>query len=273
MNIGMTGHNGFLGRYVQEKLKQHPDIVLDGFDLPDKDIFNKQQLEGFVKGKDAIIHLAALNRADDSGLFHVNACGTQSLLLAVKEHNPDCRIIFASSFQVYGATEEKPITEDVPTITNNIYGLSKKTGEQLVRLYAPNHAILRISNIYGPGGKPFYNSVIATFAHLIKEEKPLTIHGDGTQTRDFIFVEDVASAIITAALGEDRGIYNVCTGEEVSLNGIIDTIKGLLGKEVDVNYEPSKNPEVKQKGSCEKFKSSFGWIPKYNFKKGMEKVL
>jgi len=274
MDVGITGHNGFLGKYVWNKLSS-ANMSLEGFDLPDNDLFDDNQLNSFVKDKDVIIHLAAQNRADDVTLWKTNTEGLLKLLIAIKKHGKTgCRFVFASSFQVYTPTfTPKKIKESSDTEANGIYGLSKLAGEALVRSYCKNHAILRMSNIYGPGGKPFYNSVIATFSHLIKEGKTLTINGDGSSTRDFVFVEDVADAIEKAVSSGKTGTYNICTGEAVSLNKIIKIISKILKKKVDLKYEPAAEKELKTKGSFDKAKEELGWQPKTSFAEGMKKVL
>ncbi len=275
MNVGITGNEGFLGKYVWAKLSSNKDFSLEGFDLPKNDIFNDEQLKSFVKDKDVIVHLAAQNRADDITLWKANTEGLLKLLLAIKQHGKtDCRLIFASSFQVYTPTYvKKTIKESFETAPEGIYGISKLAGETLVKNYCKNHAILRISNIYGPGGKPFYNSVIATFAHLIKEGKELIINGDGSSTRDFVFVEDVAEAVEKAIISEKVGTYNICTGESVSLNKVVSTISKILKKKVDVKYNPATGKELMTKGSSKKANEELGWVPNFGFKDGMKKVL
>ncbi len=276
MNVGITGHKGFIGSVVFDTFDSDDRFSsVEGFSHPENDLLDDKALQSFVKDKDVIVHLAALNRAEDSDLWEVNTLGTLKLLLALKDYGkPGARIVFASSFQVYRPTfAEEIISESFSLEPNILYGLSKKVGEELIRFYSENFVILRMSNTYGPGGRPFYNSVIATFAHLIKENKPLTIFGDGSQSRDFVFVDDVADAFLKAALSKDVGEFNICTGESVSLNEVIDTISRITKMPVKKVFKPLVVKEIRQRGSYEKAKNAFGWKPSHTFIEGMKKVL
>ena len=269
MNVGITGSKGFLGNYVSALLKKNENVSsVDGFDLPESDIFDQDALKNFVEGKDAIIHLAALNRAEDSELMRVNVEGTKSLANSVKENNPRCRLVFASSFQVYGkSTNEDIIEENFPKDPLSVYGKSKLAGEKIIADTLQSYAVLRISNIYGPGCKPFYNAVTATFAHLAKEGKPINITGSGEQSRDFIHVEDVAEGIVAATLSKESGIFNLCTGESISLDEMTDILKKDF-PDLQVTHQDSDAEILGTKGSFKKARAAFGWEPKKNFQEG-----
>ena len=272
MNIGITGAKGFLGTHILDRLKRDSKInSVDGFDLPEGDLFNIPSLKKFVSGKDVIIHLAALNRADDAELMRVNVLGTLSLVKVIKEKNPSCRLVFASSFQVYSKSDEKDIIdEDFPTAPVSIYGLSKRFCEEIIVSMLGDYAILRISNIYGPGCKPFYNSVVATFVQLAKDRKPLSISGKGTQSRDFVFVEDVARAFELASLSKEKGIFNICTGESISLNHLAELLKKEFPS-LEVKNTPSDEKFISTKGDYKKAKNAFKWSPSINFEQGLKR--
>jgi UDP-glucose 4-epimerase len=272
MDIGITGAKGFLGTHILDRLKRDSKIdSVSGFDLPEGDIFNIPSLEKFVSGKDVIIHLAALNRADDAELMRVNVLGTLFLIKVIKQKNPSCRLVFASSFQVYSKSDEKDtIDEDFPTVPVSIYGLSKRFCEEMIVSMLDNYAVLRISNIYGPGCKPFYNSVVATFVQLAKDKKPISITGKGTQSRDFVFVDDVAKAFEFAAISKENGIFNICTGESVSLNHLAE----LLNKDfpnIEIKHTPSEEKFISTKGDYRKAKKDLRWSPSINFEQGLKR--
>jgi UDP-glucose 4-epimerase len=272
MNVGITGHKGFLGRHVFDRMKNNRKVdSVEGFGHPDSDILDKAAVEKFVSGKDVIIHLAALNRADDLELMRVNVLGTLFLVKVMKEKNPSCRLIFASSFQVYSKSDEKEVIgEDFPTVPVSIYGLSKRFGEEMVVSMLDNYAILRISNIYGPGCRPFYNSVVATFVQLAKDNKPLSISGKGTQSRDFVFVEDVAKAFELASLSKEKGIFNICTGESISLNCLAELLKKDFPA-LDIKHTPSDENFISTRGDCKKAKKDLKWSPAISFEQGLKR--
>jgi nucleoside-diphosphate-sugar epimerase len=271
MDIGITGQKGFLGRHVSARLKTDKNISIAGFDHPELDLMDKSQVDKFVSGKDVIIHLAALNRAEDADIMRVNLVGTLNLVQAIRKLNPKCRLVFASSFQVYGKSSEKDIIEEkFATLPLSIYGFSKKFGEELISSHLDNYAILRISNIYGPGCRPFYNSVIATFIQLAKDGKTLTINGSGDQSRDFVFVDDVAEGFSLAAASKQSGTFNVCTGEPVSLNQIVALLKKDFPK-LNVERVPAAEEKIFVKGSFEKAKKLLKWSPRVRFEEGLRK--
>ncbi|MBW2964727.1 NAD(P)-dependent oxidoreductase [Candidatus Woesearchaeota archaeon] len=270
MKIGITGHRGFLGNYILGRLKANKKVSsVDGFDRPDDDLFDKESLKQFVKDKDVIIHLAALNRAEDMELLNVNLLGTFSLIEAIAEANQECRLVFASSFGVYGKSRKDDlIDEDFPAQPLSTYGFSKRFGEEMIAYKLKNYAILRISNIYGPGGRPFYNSVIATFVHLAKEGKPLTITGSGEQARDFVFVDDVVDAFEMASISKKTGVFNICSGEAISMNAIAAELKKGFPK-LKVEHRKSDEEVIVTRGSYARANKAFGWKPKTRFEDGL----
>lgn len=262
IKIAITGAEGFLGSAITKKLKEHK-IQFDSFDFKKHNLLKVHTLKSLVSGKDVIIHLAALNRGENIDLCKVNILGTLSLLEAASKYAPTSKIIFASSFQVY--------------LNDSIYGLTKKTGEDLILNYTKktglNGVILRLSNIYGPGGKPFYNSVIATFAHLIETGQTLKINGDGSAKRDFIYVDDVAEAFIKAVQTDVKKteIIDICSGKEVTLNLILKTLKAVSGKNIEIVYNKTakEKPWPITRKNNKMAKKLLNWEPKINLEKGL----
>ncbi len=265
--IAITGAEGFLGTAVTKKLKAKK-IPYTLFDQKRHNLLDPESLESLVSGKQVIIHLAAVNRGENIDLVRTNVLGTLCLLEAVSKYAPGAKVIFSSSFQVY--------------LDQGIYGISKRTGEDLIIEYAKKGrlqgVILRISNIYGPCGKPFYNSVIATFAHLIKTQQPITINGDGSSRRDFVYVDDVADAIVKSAQRRIKTpfeILDICSGQEATLKDILDILEQVSGKKLQVVY----NTDTKDKPwptSDKNFKHALhliGWRPTTTLERGLKKVM
>ena len=185
MKVAITGASGFVGSYLLEALRKEK-ITFATFNHKKHDLFRPETLRDLVKDKDVIIHLAGVNRDDDlTNITKVNVLGTKGLLDAMLMYSPLAKLIFISSFQAY--------------LQENIYGASKRNAEELIESYVNRSKltaiILRFTNMYGPGSKPFYNSVIATFAHQIQKGEPIVINGDGEQKRDYLYITDGANAI------------------------------------------------------------------------------
>lgn len=267
MKVAITGGEGFLGRAVIKKLEAR-NISYTLLNRKKHNLLNSKSLKSLVSGKDVIVHLAAVNRGENFELVKVNTMGTLSLLEAAVQYAPNAKIIFSSTFQVY--------------IDGGLYGLSKRFAEDLISQYTKKTGltgiILRISNIYGPGGKPFYNSIIATVVHLIKNGESLKINGDGSQRRDFVYVDDVADAIIKAIgikLKNPMEIIDICSGRETSINKVLEVLRRVSGKKIKVEY----NKEVKEKPwptRGRNFKKSsrlLGWKPITSLGKGLDLVM
>jgi len=267
MRVAITGADGFLGTAVLKKLKKEK-IPYTTFDFNKHDLLKTKSLKNLVLENDVIIHLAAVNRGNNTELFKINVLGTQCLLEAINLYSPNAKIVFASSFQVY--------------LKNGLYGFSKRMAEELIKYYSVTTeirgVIFRISNIYGPGGKPYYNSVIATIAYLIKKDEIVKINGDGTQKRDFIYVDDVADAIIKACKSPQKRkveIIDLCFGKETSLNHVLNILGNASGKKIKVEY----NRGVKEKPwptTTKNFKKAYQmlkWKPKIDLTNGLKKVI
>ena len=208
------------------------------------DITKSEASVDFVRGLDAIVHLAGLNRAPDYDIMNVNSLGTLNLLNAIRSTNPRARLVVASSFQVYRQWGNRaPLDESIPPDPQSIYGLSKRFAEDLCRHYSSvggtRTVILRLSNVFGPGCLPDYNSVVATFIDRALADRPVQINGDGSSLRDYIYIADVADSFRAAAradTGEAFSIYNVCSGTMTSLKDIVSLVGRFAGKSPGADY-------------------------------------
>lgn len=228
MKIAVTGANGFIGTNLIKRLKS---LGLDYsvFDRAENNIFKPETLKNFLKGADAVTHLAAIHYGVKE-IIGVNILGTKRLLDAVSEYCPKAKLVFASSFCVYDE--------------NDIFGLSKLTAEELIRDYVSyglikNAVVLRFSNIYGPGCKPFKNSVVSTFAFQIKNGKEIMINGTGKQKRDFLYIEDAVSAIekvLSINIKKGFNVFDVSSKKFTSLNQIIKIMQAKSHKKTAVRY-------------------------------------
>ena len=276
MRIGVTGANGFIGQHLVTRLEKLSQVPLTLFQRKPGSVPQIKDYKNFVKGLDLIYHLGGINRADDEAILRGNVLATANLLTAIQQFAlPTTRIVFASSTQVYRMTgAKKKLSERCSVESETIYGISKRVAEDLIRVSGLPHIILRLSNAYGPGCQPDYNSVIATFCHRAVSGETLKINGDGSQGRDFIYIDDVVEAFIVAGFAnKPSGTFNVGAGKISSLKKVIEKIS-KAGIPVKVNY----HPELDAGGDsycCDasRFEKTFDWKASTPLLTGIRKTL
>jgi UDP-glucose 4-epimerase len=299
MKILVTGGAGFIGSHLVDALieRGHQVIVIDNLSTGKKENINKKAkfykidicspriVEIFKKEKPKIVfHFAAqinVRKSIENPLkdAKTNILGSLNVLENSKKYKIK-KIIFASSAGVYGEAKILPTSEDYPVNPDSPYRIAKLTVENYLKFYKENFGLkfisLRFSNVYGPRQDPKGEAgVVAIFIDkLLRGERP-TIFGDGNQTRDFIFVEDVVSACLKAM--EYKGkkeIFNIGTGIETSINELYKIISKLLKAKIKPKYAPEKPGDLKR--SCLDIslaKRELEWKPKYNLEKGLQKTI
>jgi nucleoside-diphosphate-sugar epimerase len=171
------------------------------------------------------------------------------------------KFIFASSAAVYGIPKETPIREDTSLFPINLYGVTKLAGENLVKIYCEEYGLdgvcLRFGNVYGLGIYTHWKTVIPKFVRLALLGRPLTIYGDGNQTRDFIHVRDINSAIklfIDLDRNFNGDVYNISTGKAISINRVADivsdVVREMFDKDVERIYLPPREGEPNIENFC-----------------------
>ncbi len=307
MKTLITGGAGFVGSNLAELIK--PSILMDwrkpGFLFKDSELVfgDSEFVHGDIRNMDdfqpcldkdigSIIHLAAIPgikkcEKDPELAKSVNIDGTEKVLEFARERDIE-DVIFASSAGVYGEIREHPITEEHPIDPLNLYSETKVEGEKLCRKYSEdyglNTTVMRMSNLYGPGFQVKPNlTVIPLFVLKALQNQPLTIYGDGEQTRDFVHVEDVAQAYerVFETQGSGFETYNLGSGVTTSINKLADIIMDIMEyfyeREVTVNHvePPEWRDEAKQKFdySIEKINKNLEYKPKFFLKKGIRKIL
>ncbi len=286
----VTGGAGFIGTNLTERLVRdgHEVIVVDDLSggkkerLPKEvifhelDICNTEKLTEVMKDVDVIVHLAALPRVQFS-IEHpfeaqrVNVDGTLSVIEAARQVGVK-RVVYAASSSAYGDQETMPLTEDLPAQPKSPYGLHKYYGELLMRLWSDIHGLetvsLRFFNVYGPHLDPdgAYALVIGRFLKLRKEGKPMTITGDGEQTRDFTHVFDVVDAIVRASESDKVGkgeVFNVGAGRNASINEVTTLIGG------EVEYVPARIEPKHTLADNSYIRTVLDWQPTITFEEGI----
>jgi UDP-glucose 4-epimerase len=275
MRIGVTGAKGFIGTHLVSALRQQGTVVT----LPrKKDLPGKQDLKRFVTDTDLFFHLGGVNRGPDEAILNGNIIATSRLLESILNFGKSsARLVFASSSQVYHLENSPtPIRETKKANPDTIYGVSKQSAENLIRVSGLPFAILRLANVYGPGCRPNYNSVVATLCSRAVNNLPLMINGEGRQGRDFIYIDDVVRAFVLAGfehLSGSGNIFNVSSGERVSMKKIVNHIF-RLHKNTKVEFLTDKNKtEISYCCDSSKFSKKFAWRPRMSLSKGIAQTL
>jgi UDP-glucose 4-epimerase len=258
MRFLITGGAGFLGSALANRLvaEGHLVRVLDDLSAGERerldpriafvagDVRDVPKLWSLLQGVDCVYHLAARVSVPESILYPVeynavNVGGTVSLLTAARDAQVK-RLVFTSSGAIYGEQSRQPVQEDAPLHPETPYAVSKMAAEQYLlaigRLWGIETRILRIFNAYGPGQPlpPSHAPVIPRFLRQAAAGGTVVIFGDGRQTRDFIYIDDVVDALVQVGKAEKvlHPIYNIGSGQEVSIFEVVDTIEKILGQPV-----------------------------------------
>jgi len=298
--ILVTGGAGFIGSHLVKKLielgytvrvldnlsrgkKQNLNGVLNRLDFLVGDVRNRQVVGQAVEGVDAVIHLAALIDVHESKekpiMYHeVNCTGTLNILEAAKGEVE--KLIYTSTAAVYGNPLKLPVSEEDALNPVSPYAASKLSAENYcmayLRSYGLRVAILRLFNVYGPGQSlEGYAGVVPKFIYRISRNLPPTIFGDGTQTRDFVFVDDIVKSILRAMESDAIGTYNVGTGLSVSIRSLAEMLLDLMNREdLGILFSEHRREDVLHSvADMSKSKRALGLECKTNIREGLSKML
>ena len=294
MKAVVTGGAGFIGSHLVEELllqgakvhvldnlvsgqlkNVHPLAVMHIEDI------RSQGAKQIIKREkpDVVFHLAA--QADVGQSIRepkydadMNINGTINILEACREASVK-KVIFASTSGVYGNLQKDLISEKDLTMPISYYGLSKLTAESYIRLfhqlYGLSYTILRYGNVYGPRqSAKGEGGVIAIFLDRIKKGMPLMIHGDGEQTRDFVYVKDIVRANIAAVEKGDQETIQVSTGKSISINHLVKMLTQIYGSPIETIYTHARTGDIKH--SCldnKKARQLLQWNPQVDIFNGL----
>ena len=296
MKFVITGGAGFIGSHIAKHLveKNHDVVIVDNLsrgrlenlskikeeiEFKKMDILDFDSLKDVVSNSDGIFHQAALTSVPESFLqkekYHnVNVKGTENIFKLAKEFRK--KVVYASSSSIYGNTNSIPIQENSEKNPINPYGVTKLDDEKLAKKY---HNLglsvigLRYFNVYGIGQTNDYAGVITKFIDQINLNKSPIIFGDGTHTRDFISVEDIAKAnLLSMESKTDFSFLNVGTGISTSIKELAEVMIELSGKKMEINYDDLPLGDVKDSlADVSLAKRLINWNYETSLKTGLKK--
>ncbi|MFT8362762.1 MAG: NAD-dependent epimerase/dehydratase family protein [Sporolactobacillus sp.] len=295
----VTGGAGFIGSHCVEELlcEGYQVAIIDNFSSGHQDNIKGLPIDVYVCdvadpavvdviksiAPDAIIHLAAqisVAQSVEDPLFdeRTNIQGSLNVMNGAR-FAAVRKLVFSSSAAVYGSPIALPITTAHPTCPESPYGLTKRTVEHYLQLYSKfyqlPYTILRFSNVYGPrqdaAGE---GGVVSIFCERIDKNTPPMIYGDGQQTRDFIYVDDVARALAAALKSEGNPCVNVSTGSAVTINHLFQQLKEAAHSECPVFYGPERRGDIRHSVLAnDETKRLLGWKPLVSLDQGLRQTL
>ncbi|UFJ41953.1 NAD-dependent epimerase/dehydratase family protein [Brevibacillus humidisoli] len=298
MRVAVTGGAGFIGSHIVEMLiEQGDDVeVVDNFSTGDPnhvhrqasvvelDVVSKSLEQVFQQFKpEVVIHQAAQvdvpkSLADPLSDGMANVMGTLNVLEAARRSGVR-KVVYASSCAVYGEPQSAKISEFHPPEPISLYGASKWLGESYVRLYHRlfqlDYTILRYSNVYGPRqGMKGEGGVVSSFIHNLLAGVPPVIYGDGKQTRDFVYVKDVARANLLAVKWASTQVLNISTGVQTSIETLCDQLISRTDHVLKADYKPARPGDIRH--SClDPFRAEMhlGWEAAYTLAEGLDETI
>ncbi len=297
----VTGGAGFVGSHICDALVEggHEVVILDDFTsgrranlcaaasgvrVIEADVRDIARHAAAIGKVDAVLHLAALISGHDS-LHEYDRYAEVNLggLLRVIEFAAASgvgRIVFASSSTVYGNQRIPVLDETAPPAPLNVYALTKLAGEHLLSIYGKlhgfSHVSLRLFNVYGPRqavDHPYAN-VTCKFSHAAANGLRVKRYGDGNQTRDFVYVEDVVRAFLAVLAGSRQTVYNVGTGEEHSINALLAALEKLTGRAISVEDLDTWPNDIRRiRADVTRLEHEFGVRPRVALRDGLSRTL
>ncbi len=303
MKAVVTGGAGFIGSNLVDALLQdgHEVHIIDNLSTGKRenlvDLVSQTDctfIEGSVtdldllrtvfRDIDCVFHQAAIPSVqrsveDPRATNDANVNGTLAVLIAAR----DCgvkKVVYASSSSVYGDTPTLPKTEEMIPNPKSPYAVSKLTGEYYCRVFSEVYGLktvcLRYFNVYGPKQDPSsdYAAVIPRFITRALEQQPPIIYGDGTQTRDFTYVNDVAHANIQSMKQEVEGIFNIACGERISVNELATIVMELVGVNLAVIYDAPRSGDIKDSlAEISRARKELKYNPEHSLTDGLEETI
>jgi nucleoside-diphosphate-sugar epimerase len=298
----VTGGAGFIGSNLARALLERGDgvRVLDNFstgsrenlagldlEIVEGELRSYERVHNAVRGVEVVYHLGALGSVprsvqDPLTSSAVNVEGTLNVLLAARDEGVR-RVVFSSSSSIYGSAGELPRTEAMPPDPISPYGVAKLAAERYCVSFSRVYhgfetVVLRYFNVFGPRQSPFsqYAAVVPLFVTAIRAGRPVTIFGDGEQSRDFTYVDNVVDATLLAgeAAGASGRIFNVAAGAPGSVNQLADTIGRILGRPVEKEFREPRPGDVRDSWADVGIaREVLGYAPTVDLEEGLRRTI
>lgn len=296
----VTGGAGFIGSHIVDRLLRDGRAVrifdnLSGSDTPAPrtdaefvagDLRHTAAVSAAAAGIDTIYHLGAepsvqRSIADPQTCLDINVSGTLNVLLAARDAGVR-RVVFASTCAVYGDDPVMPKHEGMALTPASPYAASKAAGEHLCRVatevYGVEAVALRFFNVFGPGQRAnsAYAAVIPIVLDRIQRGEQPVIYGDGRQTRDFVYVENIVDANLAAASapGVAGSVFNVASGTSVSLLDLLEAISSIIGKRIEPRFEPARSGDIiHSEADITAARERLGYTPRIGFHDGLRRTI
>jgi UDP-glucose 4-epimerase len=292
----VTGGAGFIGSRIVATLGSNNRVrVLDNLTsgsraaLPDDvefvhgDVRDEQQVKRALADVDIVLHEAAMADVPESterplACHERNATATVKLLDQARR--ADARVVLASSAAVYGDPESVPVSEEAPTRPRSPYGASKLASDHYGRVFSERYGLpvvsLRYFNVYGPRKTPTEAcGVVGQFVRKARTGDPLTVHGQGNQTRDFVHVFDVVNANLAAATTtETPAVYNIGTGRSITIRELAALVAEESSADVTIRHEEGRDGDIQRsRADISKATSELGFEPQVDIRHGVASLL
>ncbi|NDJ86489.1 MAG: SDR family oxidoreductase [Chloroflexi bacterium] len=299
----VTGGAGFIGSHIAERLlaEGHTVRIVDNFatgkreniaafqdqvELHEISITDLEKLTAAMSGVDYVFHQAAIpsvpRSVDDPFTNHeVNVTGTFNVLVAARDSGVK-RVVYAASSSAYGDVEGEYKSEDMSPRPMSPYGAAKLMGEYYMQVFTEVYGLetvsLRYFNVFGPRQDPTstYAAVIPKFATAILDDAKPTIYGDGLQSRDFTYIENVVTGNFLAATvpGVGGQMFNLACGERYSLLTLMDTLNSYIGKQIEPIFAPARQGDIKHsRADISKARQLLGYEPQVSFEEGIARTV
>jgi len=304
MKVLVTGGAGFIGSNLVRALLQRGDKVrvldnfstgnranlaeiVDGIEIVEGELRSYERVHNATRGVEVVYHLGALGSVprsvqDPLTSSAVNVEGTLNVLLAARDEGIR-RVVFSSSSSVYGSRDDLPVDEAMPSDPISPYGVAKLAAERYCvsfsRVYESfETVVLRYFNVFGPRQSPFsqYAAMVPLFITAVARGEPVTIFGDGEQSRDFTYVENVVDATLRAseADGASGQIFNVAAGSPASVNAVAEAIGRILDKPVERRHEPPRPGDIRDSwADVREAERVLGYRPSIDLEEGLRRTI
>ncbi len=302
MRYLVTGGAGFIGSNIVDELvrRGHSVVVLDDLssgseenlagvrskiDLRIGSIIDLAMVQSACVGVDYVIHLAARTSVpksvkDPLETNHVNIDGTLNVLVAARDAKVR-RFVYAASSSAYGETPTLPKIESMQPEPISPYGVTKFVGELYAqvfgRVYGLENASVRYFNVFGPRQDPTsqYSGVLSRFMLAVLKSEPLVIYGDGEQSRDFTYIDNIVDETLRAceAAGASGKVFNGGTGARITLNQVVKLLEKITGKKLPVKYDPPRDGDIRDsQADVSLARKILGYEPRVLFEEGLRRT-